>query len=388
MIIFYPADSLDATRADYFFEDERQIAKSMGIRTILIDFMTGEVLTDDGEGHDWAGESVENTCDSAGMQEVCVYRGWQMDRAQYETCVIETMSAYGVPLVSPDQYETMHYASEYLLLVEDLTCKTMNIAYSDAMEEDVLLDMFSKLGDRVFVKDYVKSVRNKTWVCRRYNCLPVAGTKRILNEIKESRGHQFAGGYTFKEWLDIDEQVRVFVVGNKIACCVTHDCFWGGEVPTNVPTDLPSPFYVVDMAHDATRDAWYVLECDDGQMSECEGMGNVEKLYQALCVNTQFNNDININQIIDLPLDEHVDTTNVIIHGSHEDEHGIYYVGAASTMESYDGSDGEIGDFLAKFYVLPSSTIIHSISDLNDEDTESIQQAIFDIIQIQQGEHA
>lgn len=286
MIIFYPADSLDATCADYFFEDERQIAKSMGIRTILIDFMTGEVLTDDGEDRDRPSNGVENTCDSVSIQEVCVYRGWQMDRAQYENCVIETMNAYGVPLVSADQYETTHYASEYLPLVEGLTCKKMNIAYDDAMEEDVLLDMFSKLGDRVFVKDYVKSVHNKTWVCRRYNCLPVAGAKRILNEIKESRGQQFSGGYTFKEWLDIDEQVRVFVVGNKIACCIAHDCFWGGEVPTNVPTDLPSPFYVVDMAHDATRDAWYVLECGDGQVSECEGRDNMEKLYQALDVDT------------------------------------------------------------------------------------------------------
>lgn len=94
--------------------------------------------------------------------------------------------------------------------------------------------------------------------------------------------------------------------------------------------------------------------------------------------------NVNVNQIIDLPLNEHVDTTNVSIHGPHEDEHGIYYVGAASTMEAYDGSEGAIGDFLAKFYVLPASVVVQSISDLNDEDAESIQQTICDIIQVQQ----
>lgn len=83
-------------------------------------------------------------------------------------------------VTSDFEYETLYRAGEYEKLVSDFTCNHANLDHEDVADTEKLAEVFDQLGERVFVKDYVKNVRGKNWICRRENCVSVAGARRVL----------------------------------------------------------------------------------------------------------------------------------------------------------------------------------------------------------------
>lgn len=84
---------------------------------------------------------------------------------------------------------------------------------------------------------------------------------------------------------------------------------------------------------------------------------------------------------VDVQLKEHVDKIVVILNGPYfEQNEQQYYVGAVSTNENYDGSEGLIGDLLGKFFLDRKVELI-SVSELCDEDIQTIVEAVQQIIE-------
>lgn len=275
MIFLYPSDYFDPKRADDLFEAERKVALTLGHGVVLFDF-------DSGKQTDLVLPTSYVPKSSGLWRHDVLYRGWQMPPERYEEMLYPLMLSYGDPVTSPEQYALLHSSEGYAPHVRDLMPASMSLSYNDVQDASIIDEVFDTLGEMVFVKDYVKSVYGMSRICRRANETWRAAVRSTLEGIHKARGADFAGGYTFKELVDFSEQVRLFVWRGEVIVACAHDGQWSGEVPDNVPTDLPSPFYTVDMAYSPTKGSWLVVECGDGQVSECEGIVEIEQMYAAL----------------------------------------------------------------------------------------------------------
>lgn len=89
---------------------------------------------------------------------------------------------------------------------------------------------------------------------------------------------------------------------------------------------------------------------------------------------------IDIEELKEIPFQEHVPLATFIIRGPKIDEQEPYYIGVASTMESYSGKEGKIGDFLGKFYPSSQQVCIESCNDLIEYDKKLIIEAVQQIL--------
>lgn len=266
--ILYPADYFDNAKADDTFEAERQIALDMGFQVATYDFDDGKVRSRIPSGAERASVSL--------------LRGWQAPSPTYYPDVVyPLLEGLGEPLTDPEQYACLRDSERYAPLVSDLMPASENISWDEAMEPGALEGMLDAFGGRAFAKDYVKSVYGLKMI-ELDDDGSADGAREVLAKIREARGDAFAGGFCIKEWCDFTEQVRVFVLDGKIVLCVEHDGVWSGKVPENVPLDLPSRFYTVDMGFDSTSGRWLVVECGDAQESDCGSEGDMRALYDAI----------------------------------------------------------------------------------------------------------
>lgn len=266
MVFIYPADYFAPKQhADDFFENERILAESFGANTVLIDYDSFAITS---------GSLSDDTVDS----EIVVYRGWQMPPDDYENKLYPIMQRLGHPLTSPISYASLHEIDECMSHLADKMAKSVIVPYEDIYNESVLSNIFEELGNTVFVKDGTKSVYGLAKLeLAEQGFAPVIEHLELL---AQQRGDAFTDSFVFKEWLDIEEQVRIFVVDGQAVVFVPHDGYWSGNIPDNIPTDLPSRFYTVDMGY--ANNQWYIIEWGDGQVSECEGTDNQQVLYNAL----------------------------------------------------------------------------------------------------------
>lgn len=276
MLILYAADYFDHSRADDIFEHERQIAREMGFATALFDFDSGQLFSVDGGGE----------LDLPLFEErKSLYRGWQSSSPSfYDDTVLSLLSELGSPVTSSEAYECLRSSEMYGEYVGHLMPRTINLSFDEAMDEENLRDALSELGGVAFVKDYVKSVRG----LRRIELDEDGNVFRaldVLHRIAEYRGNAFAGGFCLKQWCEFDEQVRVFVISHEVGLCCEHDCAWGGGLPADILSQvlyLPSEFYTVDLGHDSLSGNWFVVECGDGQESDCGSIEKMQEMYKKL----------------------------------------------------------------------------------------------------------
>lgn len=272
MIFVYPADYFDSSIADGFFEEERQLALQFGAQTVCVNFDDIRLNTATFK------PAIDNIKQLQQENHIVVYRGWQMLPQRYQNELYPLMQELGTPLTTPQQYETMHDTKNYEPYVRDLMPGSISMSADEAYEDNKFLDALFMLGDEVYVKDSIKSVPNCNYINKD---MLTNDIREVLENIKQSRGNDFSGTFVFKKWVDFIEQVRVFVIDGNIAACVAHDGVWSGALPYNIPCDLPSNYYTVDMGLSSDGN-WYVVECGDGQVSECEEYDNQVAMYHRL----------------------------------------------------------------------------------------------------------
>lgn len=83
---------------------------------------------------------------------------------------------------------------------------------------------------------------------------------------------------------DISEQVRLFIWYGQLVLATAHDGTWLGGIPdiSSIPMDLPSIFYTIDYALSSTTGEWFIVECGDGQVSDCGNEYDAQVLYNVL----------------------------------------------------------------------------------------------------------
>lgn len=271
-IILYPCDYFNHSIADDIFEQERQIAESVGFETALFDFDTFELI-----GTRRTNPFSKNT--------QVVYRGWHVSVDVYKNKLYPLLCELGQPLVSPCDYACMHTTDNYITYIQDIMLPSVSLSYNELIEApEKLLDIASVLSGSLFVKDGVKSVYGHTRIdFVKYDKRELEVGMREIEYIKESRGRDFTGTLIFKPFVNIDEQFRAFIINGQLGIALAHDSQWSGVIPDSLPLDLPSPFYTVDMGHNAESEEWFVVECGDGQVSDIdESKTNIVNLYKKL----------------------------------------------------------------------------------------------------------
>jgi glutathione synthase/RimK-type ligase-like ATP-grasp enzyme len=99
------------------YQREADAAVGLGIATDLLDF---ESLVNDGDA-----ERATRRVAEPGPDDLCVYRGWRMQPAQY-TALFEALQRRGVVLVNdPDAYRRCHYLPEWYASLADSTPRSV-----------------------------------------------------------------------------------------------------------------------------------------------------------------------------------------------------------------------------------------------------------------------
>lgn len=272
-IILYPCDYFDHSIADDMFETERQIAIEMGFDVALFDYDSGRLLSVSSEIDD------EFDCEEK-KNRYAIYRGWHSSSPGfYDDVVCPLLANLGTPLTSPDEYDLARDYERYEPYLRPLLPPSITENGDEAMHDDFISSVFDELGSPVFVKDSVKSVYGLNRIGAEQSDDEIIA---FLEDIRDSRGSSFSGYYTFKKWREYSEQVRFFVLDGKVVTAVAHGGEWSGTVSEKIPTDLPCRFYTVDMGYDSISKKWDVVECGDGQESDCEERFAMTDMYMAL----------------------------------------------------------------------------------------------------------
>lgn len=261
MLLLYPSDYFDPTKPDDFFSSEIAIAKECGFDYAVFNF---EKLED---GKD----PFAKTCERDG--ETSIMRGWQMPSSLYKLFA-EYCDQHGFVLrTNAEQYAACHELSNSYPLCASVSPKTVFVK-SEEVDKATVEEIFAQIGtEKLFVKDTVKG--NSQIPCVITADMTWDETKENLDNLVSDRGNAFTGEFAFREFIELSNETRFFVVDHKIAGRGHH--FSDDDVISLEDAEkvfskmafekIDSRFFTIDLARTASGEI-VVVETGDGQVSE------------------------------------------------------------------------------------------------------------------------
>lgn len=217
-----------------------------------------------------------------------MHRGFMLTGEQYHVLFKELMASDINLIVSPQQYEDLHYyPNSYPFLAAMSPHATwVQVESLSAVCEELFADVIEEVkawGCRyVLIKDYVKSLKDQS---KRFMKV------RVDHNLAESccnfvaaRGHRFNRGVVLKEWVEMAHysghreaalnEWRLFFARGQLLAQLPNSFQdkRADQVPLsvvewakNVATCLGSPYLTIDVAEGIS--GWFCLEAGDGGVS-------------------------------------------------------------------------------------------------------------------------
>jgi hypothetical protein len=221
------------------------------------------------------------------MEEI-IYRGWMLNKNQYETLFNELLSRNYKLINTPNEYINCHYLPNSLQLINDFSPKTIFQKIENEESIDILIEkakIFS--GKPVIVKDYVKSEKHY-WetACFVENSSNIGKLRQTINNFIELCDNSINEGIVIREFIELknltnhsksgmplSEEYRLFFLNNELLCIYNY---WEEGVYSNKCIDtnifeviakkIESNFFTMDIAKDKNGKN-VIIELGDGQVS-------------------------------------------------------------------------------------------------------------------------
>lgn len=239
----YPCDPLNKRQPDEEFQQEFQLAKSLGIFCSLYSDSDSAV-----------GQFSPRPALVPGA--TVIYRGWMLNLSDYQRLDNQVKENGANLLTSPEQYQRCHHLPGWYEQCKTITPETY---FFDA-DTDFSQALVSLNWPKYFVKDYVKSLTTLRG--------SVADSPEDVNEIvmqlMKYRG-EVEGGICIRRFEALQEQTeeRYFVYQGK---AFARD----GQIPEmvhQIAEKINSPFFSVDIVlSDCGQPR--LIELGDGQVSD------------------------------------------------------------------------------------------------------------------------
>ncbi|HEX7816562.1 ATP-grasp domain-containing protein [Dyella sp.] len=246
--LVFPSLPFSPREVDPDFADQYAAFKAAGHTVYLIDTdnlqgaKTFPVLADDGEP--------------------LIYRGWMLAEEEYT----QLQRALGGRLVTTlDAYLSSHHLPRWYPALVGLTLPATWVEEPAAIEH--LRELQAGGMQRVFVKDYVKSV--KTGQGSGVSC--EEDLRRVLDDIRTYKGF-IEGGVVFRPWTELDEsrEIRFFVYGGTVHAPHSGIPEQAIKLARQAALRHDASFYTIDVMPEALG-SYKVVEIGDGQVSEPRG---------------------------------------------------------------------------------------------------------------------
>ena len=275
MIFAYPSDYYTKSRPHEMYAYEHACAIGAGFDTLIFD--------------DDAMRISRLPYKEKKFASPVVWRGWQMTDEKYNQFYAVLKEKGFTPVTTPRAYMMAHSAENYFGYIPPRhSIGGFTLPYPDCLDVSLIRENALKItttpnDHRLFVKDYVKSVR-------KHECIDIDDPdEKILAELEAiiaGRGDDFAGGLAFKDWREnLQDETRFVLVNEKVVVTGPHgsgprtnERFPSLELPLVV--NPPNLFYTVDVAWCPDVQEWMVVEVGDGQVSELP-KGTVEEFYNS-----------------------------------------------------------------------------------------------------------
>ena len=212
-----------------------------------------------------------------------VLRGWMLSDIQYRKLYVSLYKKGGELINNPVQYTHCHYFPNVLQDIKKFTVDTK--WWEDKLMCDELLETIHKDIDKDYIiKDFVKSEKG-TDLFRLNKDLSFDEFKKFIYDFKDARQPLFEHGYVLKEFVNIENEYRVFVLNNEIISVeqnsnqLEETCKPDDEFMNNVKSRITrNKFYTIDFAQ--VDGKWIVMECGDGQVSGLSPKQNEFEFYK------------------------------------------------------------------------------------------------------------
>lgn len=308
--IIFPSNPLHVYEVDQDYYDEYTVFK--GIKGILNFDRMREIHNDTKS----CLLNLDNFSSNA------IYRGWMLTPAEYKR-LYETLKENGVTLINnPEEYNNTHLAINWLGNANINSLETATIDFDRykiiSFMEQCREALKTFHCDKVFIKDYTKSIASTDIEKNEYSIIDVKNIDNAMNTIYKfvnAKGEDLMGGIVLRQYVELNklytrevgpiertvditvyEEYRVFVKNGEIACVITtFDNYYGEkcrmssttEVENFVKnilanTDIISNFFTIDVAI-TENGTPVVIELGDGQVSGLKGFG-AEDFYKSLKV--------------------------------------------------------------------------------------------------------
>jgi hypothetical protein len=195
-------------------------------------------------------------------EQLVIYRGWMLNKNDYEKLATLVKNAGGHMFISPSKYLLAHYLPNWYSYIEDLTPKTKFFEYNDNLQNNLLEDIS---WSKFFIKDYVKSLKTSVGsIIDNVNLIPL-----VIEEMKKYRG-SIEGGICIREFEEYlpETETRFFAINGvpfgphqtNIIPSIVYECC----------SKISHPFFSIDVIK--TKNAEYrIVEIGDGQVSDYVG---------------------------------------------------------------------------------------------------------------------
>lgn len=280
--IVFPRSELDHQSVDESFENEFNLAKAVGLPTLLVD---------DRMGLGPFYEAEESTTPA-------IYRGWMKTQYEYECFERWLRRHKKLKLINtPAQYTYCHYLPGWYMDFRDITPKSRSALLSDLMwgsvfDYEAICNLAASLGSGpAILKDFVKSQKHY-WheACFIPDCTDKAHVTKVVQRFIELQS-PISGGLTFRRFEPFES---TSTHPNGMPAITEIRTFWlNGCLVSPVPSVLPSSwltelarrvksnFFTMDLALHQDG-SWRLVELGDGQVSGFRDNISSTRFYESL----------------------------------------------------------------------------------------------------------
>lgn len=193
--------------------------------------------------------------------EITLYRGWMLEKEEYQTLCHSVKANNGIPFTSLESYLSVHYLPNWYEKIKDLTPETVIFNKDADMEYEL-----NKLGwEKFFVKDYVKSLKTSVGSVIE----SAKQIKIVLKEMEKFRG-KIEGGICVRRFENFvpNTEERYFVIyGNPYASDKEKSI---PDIVKECACRIDSKFFSIDIIKNKTNEH-RIVEIGDGQVSDIVG---------------------------------------------------------------------------------------------------------------------
>lgn len=246
MRILYPADYFNKKIPDELYLNESKSFKNKGLSFSTIN--TDQFCT-------------KKTYPALKEEETVLYRGWMLDKTQYQELLDIFTSYHAKAFTSYEQYLAAHHLPNWYPKIKEYTPKTYIFTDYSNLETEL-----KNIGwKEFFIKDYVKSLKTSLGS----KITKASDIHLILSKMKDFRG-KIEGGICVREVEDFKTKTeqRFFVINNK---AFSNDRKQGiPDIVKNCAKKIKSPFFSVDYIK-TVKNEERIVEIGDGQVSDLVG---------------------------------------------------------------------------------------------------------------------